>query len=154
MLAAVLGASLVARDRSLARALDEVPTAQRSVRAAWFGVPGPGAVGWPELDRQARDALAPFGDPTALVLYRQSTVANRFVGIAGAEDVGRWVRLRSGRLPRPCRPSRCEVLRIGGEGALPGRAGAAARRRRHRAGAGRRPLRRLGGAGPEQARRS
>jgi hypothetical protein len=119
MLAAVLGASLVARDRSLARALDEVPTAQRSVRAAWFGVPGPGAVTWPELDRQARAALEPFGDPTALVLYRQSTVANRFVGIAGAEDVGRWVRLRSGRLPQACRPSRCEVLRIGGEGALP-----------------------------------
>ena len=57
MLAAVLGASLVARDRSLARALDEVPTAQRSVRAAWFGVPGPGAVTWPELDRQARASL-------------------------------------------------------------------------------------------------
>ena len=119
MLAAVLGASLVARDRSLARALGEVPPAQRAVRAAWFGVPGPGAVGWPELDRQARAAVAPMGDPTSVVLYRQSTVAGRFVGIAGAEHVGRWVHLRSGRLPRQCRPSHCEVLRIGGEGALP-----------------------------------
>ncbi|HSC93291.1 MAG TPA: FtsX-like permease family protein [Gaiellaceae bacterium] len=122
MLVAVLGASLVARERSLSRSLAEVPVAQRAVRAAWFGVPGPGGPAWRALDGEARRALRPLEAgrrPTALVLYRQSTVAGRFVGIAGVEDAGRWVRLRSGRLPRSCRPSRCEVLLLGGEGALP-----------------------------------
>ncbi|HSL65175.1 MAG TPA: hypothetical protein VK874_11005, partial [Gaiellaceae bacterium] len=121
MLVAVLGASLVARDRSLARAVDEVPSGQRSVRAAWFGVPGPAGPRWHELDGEARAALGPLdaGRPTGLVLFRQSSVAGRFVGIAGAEGVGSWVHLRDGRLPRRCRPSRCEVLLLGGEGALP-----------------------------------
>ena len=119
MLAGVLGASLVARDRSLARALDEVPSEQRAVRAAWFGVPSPGGPAWRALDGEAQRALRPLGAPARVVLFRQSTVAGRFVGIAGAEDVGRWVRLRSGRLPRACRPERCEVLLLGGEGELP-----------------------------------
>ena len=119
MLAGVLGASLVARDRSLARALGGVPAAQRAVRAAWFGVPGPGGPAWRELDAEARSALAPLGTPARVVLFRQSTVAGRFVGIAGADDVGRRVRLRSGRLPRACRPAHCEVLLLGGRGVLP-----------------------------------
>lgn len=43
-----------------------------------------------------------------------------FAGLAGAEGLGRWVELRSGRLPRACRPARCEVLRLRGRpGRLP-----------------------------------
>ena len=35
------------------------------------------------------------------------------------DGLGRWVELRAGRLPRECRPQRCEVLRLRGEGRLP-----------------------------------
>ena len=42
MLATVLAGTVVARDQSVGRAVDDIPAAQRSVRAAWFGVAGPG----------------------------------------------------------------------------------------------------------------
>src|SRR5207249_2172721 len=38
----------------------------------------------------------------------------------GAVDgLGRWVRVRSGRLPRPCMPRRCEVFVVRGGGPIP-----------------------------------
>ena len=42
LLASVLVGSLVAQDRALARAVDELPPSARTIRAAWFGVPGEG----------------------------------------------------------------------------------------------------------------
>ena len=39
------------------------------------------------------------------------------------DGVGRWVRLRSGRLPRTCTPARCEVVKLGGGGRIPAIAG-------------------------------
>ena len=63
--------------------------------------------------------------PTSLVLFRETSVAGTFAGLGGVEGLGRWVTLRSGRLPRTCRRERCEVLRLRGEGRMP-----AARRNR------------------------
>src|SRR5439155_20879806 len=37
----------------------------------------------------------------------------------GIQRLGRWVHLDSGRLPRACTAQRCEVLQVGGSGALP-----------------------------------
>ena len=53
------------------------------------------------------------------MLYRETTVAGDFAGLGGVEGLGRWVELRTGRLPRECRPRRCEVVRLRGEGRLP-----------------------------------
>ena len=61
--------------------------------------------------------------PTPLILFRESTVAGRFVGITAIDGVDEHVILRSGRLPRTCTPDRCEVLRLRGRGALPSSAG-------------------------------
>ena len=113
--------ALVAQDRAVTQAVERIPDGQRSVRAVWFGLPGLGEEAYPKLDARAHDALATVGvaRPTPLVLFRETTVAGTFAGLGGVENLGRWVTLRSGRLPRACTPERCEVLRLRGQGRLP-----------------------------------
>ena len=111
----------IAQDRAVAQAIERIPDGSRSVRAVWFGLPGIGDEPQPVLERRARRALAGAGagDATSLVLFRETTIAGSFAGLGGVEQLGRWVRLRSGRLPRLCTPERCEVLRLRGRGRLP-----------------------------------
>ena len=116
---------VVAQDRAVAQAIERIPDGERSVRAVWFGVPGQSDEPQPALERRARAALrhAVAEDATALVLFRESTIAGSFAGLGGVERLGERVTLRSGRLPRRCTPERCEVLRLRGEGRLPQPAG-------------------------------
>jgi hypothetical protein len=120
-LATVLAASLVAQDRSLARRLGELPDASRAVRAVWLGVPGRDDERYAALDAAARTALrdVPGERPVGTVLFRESTIAGTFVGLGAVDGLRPWIRLRSGRLPRACRPERCEVVRVRGTGRIP-----------------------------------
>ena len=115
----------VAQDRAVSQAIERIPDGSRSVRAVWFGLPGSGDEPQPVLERRARRALASAGagNATSLVLFRETTIAGSFAGLGGVEQLGRWVTLRSGRLPRLCTASRCEVLRLRGSGRLPQPAG-------------------------------
>src|ERR1700730_18101284 len=80
MLAAVLGGSQVARDRSLARATAAIPQADRAVRAVWDGIPGQNPRGWPELERTVAGALAPLGGrPVRVELVRETELAGALV---------------------------------------------------------------------------
>src|SRR5688572_14936292 len=121
MLATVLAGTVVARDESVSRAVEEIPAAQRSVRAGWFGVPGQSSEDLAGLDRRARQTLAGVaaGEPASFVLFRESTIAGTFLGLGAVDGLGDWVTLRSGRLPRACEPERCEVVRLRGEGRIP-----------------------------------
>ena len=121
VLAGVLAGVTIATDRSTALAIERIPASERSVRAAWFGIPGDASERLASLDGAVDEAFAGFGldGPTRLVLFRESTVAGRFVGITAIEGIADHVLLRSGRLPRRCAPERCEVLRLRGRGALP-----------------------------------
>ncbi len=121
VLAAVLAGVTIATDRSTAQAVERLPADSRAVRAVWFGVPAGRDEAQPALAREVRDALAalPLEGPTPLVLVRESTVAGKFVGLAAVDGLASHVILRSGRMPRPCTPERCEVLRLRGRGALP-----------------------------------
>ncbi len=121
VLAGILVGATVAKDRSVAQAVDRLPAADRAVRASWFGVPAGPDEAWPFLDRQARAALAPIhaGTPVPIVLVREATLGGAFVGLAGVDGLAPYVLLRSGRMPRACSPERCEVLRLRGEGRLP-----------------------------------
>ncbi len=120
MLATVLAGAVVARDESVGRAVEEIPAAQRSVRAGWFGVPAQ-AEDYGALDRTARRALAGVvpARPASFVLFRESTIAGRYVGLGAVDGLAEWVSLRSGRLPRACEPARCEVVRLRGAGRIP-----------------------------------
>jgi hypothetical protein len=121
VLAGVLAGATIATDRATALAVERVPTSERSVRAVWFGIPGDASERLATLDAHVDEAFSDVGldGPTPLVLFRESTVAGRFVGITAVEGVAEHVILRSGRLPRTCTAARCEVLRLRGSGALP-----------------------------------
>jgi FtsX-like permease family len=125
VLAGVLAGTTIATDRSTAQAIEEIPTSARSVRAAWFGIPGDPSERLDVLDREVDAAFADLGldGPTPLLLFRESTVAGRYVGITAVDDLAPHVVLRSGRMPRRCTPERCEVLRLRGRGAIPHVAG-------------------------------
>jgi hypothetical protein len=121
ILAAVFAGVTIAADRATADAVERIPTAGSTARAIWFGVPAGADEREDVLDGGVRDALSglPLPGPTELVLFREATVAGHFVGLAAVDGLAPYVELRSGRLPRPCTPERCEVLRLRGEGKLP-----------------------------------
>ncbi len=121
VLAAILVGTTVARDRSVSQAIDRLPTSTQSVRAVWFGVPAGDTESYRALSASAREAFsgARLRATVPIVLVRESTVGGRYVGLSAIDGVGPHVRLLSGRLPRACRPERCEVLRLRGVGRLP-----------------------------------
>ncbi len=121
VLIGVLAGTKIAQDRSVSQAVDRIPAASRSVRAVWFGVPVGSAQAYPALDATVRAKLEGIGlpGPTPIVLFRESTVAGHFVSLAGVKGLAPYVHLTSGRLPRSCTPTRCEVVLLRGTGTLP-----------------------------------
>lgn len=121
VVAGVFVGTKVAQDRSTSQAVARLPAAVRSARAVWFGVPTGAEDGYARLDRLVRSETErlPLGRPVPIALFRESTIAGRFAGLAAVDGLRGHVVLRSGRLPRPCRPERCEVLRLRGKGAIP-----------------------------------
>jgi hypothetical protein len=120
MLAAVLAGSVAAQDREVGRRVAELPATVRAVRVNWFSVGGQVAP-YPSLDARVRRELRGVLDEpaTGTSLYRESQLGGALLSLGAVDDLGRWVRLRSGRLPRVCRPERCEVLVIRRGGRIP-----------------------------------
>jgi hypothetical protein len=121
VLAGVLSGVTIATDRSTAQAIERIPTSARSVRAVWFGIPGEPSERLSKLDADVASAFEGVGleGPTRLALFRESTVADRYVGITAVDGLAPFVVLRSGRLPKTCTLERCEVLRLRGNGRIP-----------------------------------
>ncbi len=121
MLVGVLAGTEIAQDRSVAQAVERIPAASRSVRAVWFGAPVGAQQAYAAIDDtvRAKTVGLDLPAPTPIVLFRESTVAGRFVSLAGVDGLARYVRLTGGRLPRRCSAERCEVLRLRGSGTLP-----------------------------------
>jgi hypothetical protein len=120
MLATVLAGTVVAKNESVGRAVEEIPAAQRAVRAAWFGIPTEDE-DHATLQRTAERALAGVVPerPAAFVVFRESTIAGTYLGLGAIDGLADWVTLRSGRLPRTCEPDYCEVVRLRGRGSIP-----------------------------------
>ncbi len=116
MLAAVVGAGAVAGEQSLRQALAGLPADQRAFRLTWPGAPP--QAGYGALDRRAMAALAALDRrrPVRTVLFRDATFAGATVSLGAADGLSRYVRLRSGRMPRTCTPQRCEVVQVGAAG--------------------------------------
>lgn len=120
LLAAVLAGSLVAQDRSLRRALGQVPPGDRTVRVVWGGIDGGGPNDPAMLDRTARAVLRPLvGTPTRAMLFRETESNGHLFDLGASDGLGRFVHIRSGRLPTQCRPTHCEVVQFGGSGPIP-----------------------------------
>jgi hypothetical protein len=113
-LGGVAGGSTITADRSLRAALEQLPVAQRSFTATWLGTPPAGGYG--RIDRAATRALSQLGPapPARTIAFPELNLGGHLVELGAIDSPGRWVRLRSGRLPRSCVPSRCEVLQAGG----------------------------------------
>jgi hypothetical protein len=111
MLAAVVAGTVAAQDREVARKVAAVPAKVRAVRVNWFSVGGQAAP-YARLDAEVRGRLrrALDGPATGTALYRESQIGGYLMGLGAVDHLGRWVRLRSGRLPRVCRPEHCEVV--------------------------------------------
>jgi len=122
MLAAVLAGTTAAEDREVGRQVAQIPAKVRAVRVNWFSVGGQVAP-YATLDRNVRSelrrALPEHATGTALYSESQLGGSGTLVGLGAVDDLGSWVRLRSGRLPRVCRPDRCEVLVVRSGGRLP-----------------------------------
>lgn len=122
-LSAVVGASAVAEDRSLARALGQLDPEDRAIHIAYFGLPPQGS-DVVSLDRAVRRSLRPVrgaagSPPIRVVQLRETRLGGARVTVAALDGARRWIRLRSGRSPRPCTASRCEVVQLAGSGRLP-----------------------------------
>jgi hypothetical protein len=118
MLAAVLGGSLLARDRSLERAVTHIAPAERAVRALWFGIPAQDAPR-AQLDTWAEHAIRPFGDVTRAMIFRETSVDGHVFDLSAVDHISKFVHLTSGRLPRACTPHVCEVVQLAGSGPIP-----------------------------------
>jgi hypothetical protein len=120
MLAAVLAGALAAEDRDVGRQVAAVDAGSRSIRVSWFSVGGQVAP-YRTLDGRVRRSLRTVTDRPAAAtsLYRETQLGGQFLGLGAVDDLGRWVRIRSGRLPRPCTLSRCEVLVVRRGGRIP-----------------------------------
>ena len=114
---AVVAGRLVMQDRSMAQATAQLAPADREIAVSWSGASNSFA----SLDRLVRPQVrATLGqEPVAAMLFREASIQGRLVNLRAADDLGRWVRLTSGRLPTRCVPSHCEVLRLEGTGPIP-----------------------------------
>jgi hypothetical protein len=117
VLAAVLAGRLVMEDRSLQLAVRQLQPGDRTVQVVWSGA----VTSFSQLDGKVTPKVeALTGEkPVAAMLFREASIQQRLVNVRAADDLNRWVTLTSGRLPKPCVPSHCEVLRIKGVGPIP-----------------------------------
>jgi hypothetical protein len=116
MLAAVFGGSLVAQDRALRRSIDDLPVEERTFRVDLIGFPA--QQDQVRMDRTAQAALSGLtrAAPRRVTFFRDFWLDGELVRLAGVDHPADFVRLRSGRFPRTCMPSACEVLQIGTTG--------------------------------------
>jgi len=114
-LVAVVGGSLVARQQALARSLAALPQSERGFRIDRFGSTLD-ARSYRQTDRRARHALAALGGgrTRGVIVFRELRVQGELVQLVAVDGLASAIRLRSGRLPRTCTDSGCELLQIGG----------------------------------------
>jgi len=120
LLSAVLAGSLVAQDRSVARATARIPAEDRTVRLVWGGIASGPGTDVRRLDERSRAALAPLvHSPTRAMLFRTSQANGHLFDLGAIDGLARYVHVQSGRLPQRCTAARCEVLELGGRGPIP-----------------------------------
>ncbi len=116
VLAMTTVASVAVQDRAVQRSLAELAPSDRALQVTWSGVPAQSKLSLAQLDRAARKALrvAVARPAFRVAVYRQANWGGAYVSLGAVDGLAQRVALRSGRLPRPCTPERCELLQIGG----------------------------------------
>ena len=103
VLAAVLAGRLVMQDRALAESTAQLAPADRVVQVAWSGA----VDSFAQHDRFVAPRIRSVTgqEPARAMLFREASVQGRLVNLRAADDLGRFVRITSGRLPRDLRPA-------------------------------------------------
>ncbi len=115
LLLGVQGGASAASQQTVSRTIAALAPEARAIRLVAVGTPGSGAGA--DLDPRATAALHRL-TPAPLVrtaLLPLSRIGGTTISPAAIDGVGRWVTLRSGRLPERCDPQLCEVIRVAGE---------------------------------------
>ncbi|MGB9377655.1 MAG: hypothetical protein WCB04_09095, partial [Mycobacteriales bacterium] len=106
--------TVVASSGALEHALADLPAGRRSLTVSYNGdLAGPALV---KADRAVRSEAARLSQvaPLRQVAFRRlSNGRGDEFTLAAADGLERAVRLRSGRLPSSCTPTRCEVVQVG-----------------------------------------
>ena len=123
-LAAVYGSAVIAQDRKMQTTLESLPPEGRSVRVNWLSI-GAQAEPYSSLDARVRRAVRPIlvSEPIGTVLVRESTILGSYISLGAVDDLPNWSVASSGRAPRACVPSHCEVLVLRRAGRIPSGAG-------------------------------
>jgi hypothetical protein len=113
MLTAAVGGSVEARDRAVQQAITDLPLSQRAFRVDLFNLPL--GQDYAQADATARAALGRLTRAPLLTgtFLRDLRVGGGLVQLASVQGLDRISRLESGRLPRRCTPSACEVVQLG-----------------------------------------
>lgn len=121
VLALTTVAAVAVQDRAVQRSLAALAPSDRALQVSWSGVPAQSSLSLARIDRVARSALHGIVPQAAfrVAVFRQATWGGAYVTLGAVDGLARWVALRGGRLPRPCTPSGCELLEVGGPPAAP-----------------------------------
>jgi hypothetical protein len=97
--------------------MGQLQPGDRTVQVVWSGA----VTSFAQLDPQVTPKVrALTGEqPVAAMLFREASIQKRLVNVRAADDLNKWVKLVSGRLPTRCVPAHCEVLRLKGTGPIP-----------------------------------
>jgi hypothetical protein len=117
-LVTVLAGSLAVQDRAVSQAIAMLAPPARTVEVTWVGSSGSRAQRWQVLDRRVNASMRRVSHrpPAAAMTYREMRLDGVLARLGAVDDAGSWLRLESGRLPRPCTPARCELLQLGSGG--------------------------------------
>jgi hypothetical protein len=107
------GLATEVRDRSIVRTLHDLGPIDRALFVSIEGIT-PGVTSQ-RTNALVREQLARLGDKPVRrqMAFRQLTAEGRTFFLAAADDLRSAVRITSGRLPRECTPTHCEVVLIG-----------------------------------------
>jgi hypothetical protein len=113
-LTTLLVGQVVVEDRAVSDAIGRLPADERLLSVSWVGL---GTGGWPRLDREAQNRIRALdvGEPLRAVGFRSTRLGTDIVRLAAVDDATPLLELRSGRLPSPCRPGRCELVALDAE---------------------------------------
>ncbi|HEY2371901.1 MAG TPA: FtsX-like permease family protein [Gaiellaceae bacterium] len=109
------------QDRAVQRALAQLQPSDRAIQTVWSGVPAQSSLSFAQLDALAQAQTTPILNvpPFRVEVFRQATWGGAFVNLGAVDGLSKWLTLRSGRLPRICTPSDCELVQIGGAAVQP-----------------------------------
>jgi hypothetical protein len=112
LLGAAAGGGALAGERAATGLLDGLDPPAARVEVSWSGAVTDQLQA--EATRELR-AMTPAPQTNAVVLHPVRLGGGRtLVQPAGLSPAGAWLKLRAGRLPGACTPTRCEVVQVGG----------------------------------------